>query len=183
MNKKLLIPLGLFIGLLVLFAVGLRLNPREIPSPLIGKTVPEFTAPVLGQSVSFSPAQLQGKVWLLNVWASWCVSCRQEHPVLMQLSKQKNIHLYGLNWKDELTAAKGWLAQHGDPYKASAFDPTGRTGIDYGVTGTPETFILDKEGIVRYKHVGPITKEVFIQIIWPVMQQLENNQLPVTKKS
>lgn len=162
MNKKLLIPLGLFIGLLVLFAVGLRLNPREIPSPLIGKPVPEFTAPVLGQSVSFSPAQLQGKVWLLNVWASWCSSCRQEHGVLLELARQQRVPLVGLNYKDTDTEAQQWL-NAGNPYQIVPVDAQGKIGIDLGVYGTPETFLIDRAGVVRAKHVGPLTLAVVNQ--------------------
>jgi cytochrome c biogenesis protein CcmG, thiol:disulfide interchange protein DsbE len=169
-----LIPLGLFGVLTVFLYIGLGLNPRELQSTLLDKPAPVFNLPQVNDPKQvLKKEDLLGKVSLINVWASWCVSCRQEHPLLMQLSKQKDIHLYGLNWKDELIAAKDWLVQHGDPYKTSAFDPTGRTGIDYGVTGTPETFVLDKEGIVRYKHIGPITKEVFIKILFPLMQQLE----------
>lgn len=162
MNKKLLIPLGLFIGLLVLFAVGLRLNPREIPSPLIGKPVPEFTAPVLGQAASFSPAQLQGKVWLLNVWASWCSSCRQEHGVLLELARQQRVPLVGLNYKDTDAEAQQWL-NAGNPYQVVPVDAQGKIGIDLGVYGTPETFLIDRAGVVRAKHVGPLTLAVVNQ--------------------
>lgn len=162
MNKKLLIPLGLFIGLLVLFAVGLRLNPREIPSPLIGKPVPEFTAPVLGQAVSFTPAQLQGKVWLLNVWASWCSSCRQEHGVLLELARQQRVPLVGLNYKDTDAEAQQWL-NAGNPYQIVPVDAQGKIGIDLGVYGTPETFLIDRAGVVRAKHVGPLTLAVVNQ--------------------
>jgi len=173
-----LIPLGVFVVLTAFLYIGLGLNPRALQSTLLDKPAPTFNLPqVNNPTQTLKKEDLLGKVSLINVWASWCVSCRQEHPLLMQLSKQKNIYLYGLNWKDELTAAKSWLMQHGDPYRASAFDPTGRTGIDYGVTGTPETFIIDKQGIVRYKYVGPITKDVFAKIIFPVIQQLENQPI------
>jgi len=162
MNKKLLIPLGLFVGLLVLFAVGLRLNPREIPSPLIGKPVPAFTAPVLGQTVSFSPAQLQGKVWLLNIWASWCSSCREEHGVLLELARQQRVPLVCLNYKDTDTEAQQWL-NAGNPYQIVPVDAQGKIGIDLGVYGTPETFLIDRAGVVRAKHVGPLTLAVVNQ--------------------
>ncbi|MDM8547823.1 DsbE family thiol:disulfide interchange protein [Candidatus Venteria ishoeyi] len=175
---KFLWPLIIFAVLVGFLYAGLSLNPREMKSTRLDKPAPFFKLLDVQKPESFfSSEQLRGKVSILNVWASWCVSCRQEHPLLMQLSKQKRINLYGLNWKDTLPAAQKWLAQHGNPYLASAFDTDGRVGIDYGVTGTPETFILDKKGIVRYKHVGPIGVKDFTDIFWPMIQELEAEQV------
>ncbi len=170
-----LIPLIMFMVLVVFLYIGLGKDPRKLDSTLIDQNAPVFDLPRVTQAEKrISSQELKGQVTLLNVWASWCVSCRQEHPLLMQLSQQKRINLYGLNWKDELPAAQAWLNRHGDPYIASAFDNTGRTGIDYGVTGTPETFVIDKQGVVRYKHVGPIGVRQFTDILWPMIQELEN---------
>ena len=159
--RRFLLPLAIFIVLVAFLAVGLRLNPREVPSPLIGKQVPPFRLPQLHASDKFIAAEdMRGKVWLLNVWASWCVSCRQEHPVLLDLDKQKKIPIVGLNYKDDRTAAIAWLTKHGgDPYLVSAADIDGRVGIDFGVYGVPETFLIDKNGVICYKHVGPVTAE------------------------
>jgi len=168
------IPMALFLVLTVFLYKGLGRDPHLLDSTLIDKPAPAFNLPRVGDSTQvLRKEDLLGQVSLLNVWASWCVSCRQEHPLLMQLAKQKAIHLYGLNWKDELPAARTWLSEHGDPYLASGFDHTGRTGINYGVTGTPETFVLDKQGVVRYKQVGPISKEIFLEVLWPLIQRLE----------
>jgi len=166
------LPLGIFTLLVVLLAIGLSLDPREVPSPFIGKPTPVFSLPALYQpDQQFSPQQLEGKVWLFNVWASWCVSCRQEHPLLMQLSKQNLVPIYGLNYKDESNDAKQWLQQWGNPYQLSAHDLTGSVGIDWGVYGVPETFVVDKAGVVRHKHIGPVTVDA-----------LENELLPLVKK-
>jgi cytochrome c biogenesis protein CcmG/thiol:disulfide interchange protein DsbE len=155
--RRFLLPLAIFIVLVGFLAVGLRLNPREVPSPLIGKPVPSFRLPQLqAPDQSISPEDLRGKVWLLNVWASWCVSCRQEHPVLIELDRQKKIMIVGLNYKDDRAAAIAWLKQYGgDPYAISAVDADGRVGIDFGVYGVPETFLIDKNGVIRDKHIGP----------------------------
>jgi len=170
-----LIPLGIFLILVIFLYIGLGLNPRQLDSTLIDQNAPVFNLPTVNKVTNTVTSEdFKGKVSLLNVWASWCVSCRQEHPLLMQLAKQNTVNLYGLNWKDELPAAQAWLARHGDPYIASAFDNTGRTGIDYGVTGTPETFVIDKKGVVRYKHIGPISVQQFSEILWPMIQELEN---------
>lgn len=169
-----LLPLGVFAVLVGFLYVGLSLDPRKLDSTLIDKPAPAFVLPNLNESgKTITNRDMLGKVWILNVWASWCVSCRQEHPLLMQLDKQPTINLYGLNYKDKESDALNWLHRHGDPYRASAFDADGRTGIDYGVTGTPETFVIDKKGVVRYKYVGPITGEVFQQEMWPLLQKLE----------
>ncbi len=169
-----LLPLGLFIGLVILLAVGLQLNPREVPSPFIGKPAPEFTLPRLHRPEStVSPADFRGQVWLLNVWASWCVSCRAEHPVLNRLAKRKEVILVGLNYKDLRNDALQWLAERGDPYTVTAVDADGKVGIDWGVYGVPETFVIDKRGIIRLKHTGPVTDAVLRDEILPLIRQLK----------
>ena len=171
--KRFLIPLAVFFLLVVFLAVGLTLNPREVPSPLKDKPAPAFTLPQLAAAdKSFSPADLKGKVWLLNVWASWCVSCRQEHPLLVSFSKEGSVPIVGLNYKDQLPDAKNWLAKFGDPYLLSAVDADGRVGIDYGVYGVPETYVIDKAGTIRMKHTGPITPESLQKQILPLVAEL-----------
>ena len=171
---KYLLPLLLFIALSVFLAIGLKLNPRDIPSPLLDKPAPAFNLPILATpSQSLSQADLKGKVWLLNVWASWCVSCREEHPLLIELAKQNRVMLVGLNYKDELQAANLWLSKQGNPYNVSVMDSDGRTGIDYGVYGVPETFVIDKAGIVRYKQIGPVTPDALQNKILPLVKQLQ----------
>ncbi len=173
--RRFLLPLAAFLVLVGFLAAGLRLDPREVPSPLIGTQVPVFKLPQLQSADKFlAPEDLKGKVWLLNVWASWCVSCRQEHPVLLQLDKQKRITIIGLNYKDERGAAIQWLREHGgDPYEVSAVDADGRTGINFGVYGVPETFLIDKQGVIRHKHIGPLTPEALEKTILPLARQLE----------
>lgn len=172
--RRFLFPLAVFIVLAGFLAAGLRLNPREVPSPLIGKPVPAFRLEQLHASDKFiAPEDMRGKVWLLNVWASWCVSCKQEHPVLIDLSRQKRIPIVGLNYKDERGAAIAWLNQHGgDPYLLSAVDLDGRVGIDFGVYGVPETFLIDKNGTIRYKHIGPVTEDALKTKILPLAEEL-----------
>ncbi len=172
--RRFLFPLAIFIVLAGFLAAGLRLNPREVPSPLIGKPVPAFRLAQLQVSDKFiTPEDMRGKVWLLNVWASWCVSCRQEHPVLIDLQQQNRIPIIGLNYKDDRAAAITWLTQHGgDPYLVSAVDADGRVGIDFGVYGVPETFLIDKNGMIRYKHIGPVTTEALKTKILPLAEEL-----------
>lgn len=171
--KRFLLPLGIFIALLLFLGVGLRLDPREIPSPFIGKPAPAFKLTQLNEpGKTISPQDMAGQVWLLNVWASWCVSCRQEHPVLMDFANQHVVPIIGLNYKDGREDGAGWLRQFGNPYKLSAFDADGRVGIDYGVYGVPETFIIDKRGVIRLKHVGPVTPEVIAQKLLPLIKEL-----------
>jgi cytochrome c biogenesis protein CcmG/thiol:disulfide interchange protein DsbE len=166
------IPLIVFAVLAGFFYVGLSLNPREVPSPFIGKPAPAFTLPVVGQPErTFSPSEVKGKVWLLNIWAPWCVSCRQEHGVLMQLA-QSGVPIYGLNWKDKDREAAGLLERTGSPFVVSADDLDGKVGIDYGVTGTPETFVIDKAGVIRMKHIGPISPDVWKNKIEPLVKEL-----------
>jgi cytochrome c biogenesis protein CcmG/thiol:disulfide interchange protein DsbE len=168
------IPLAIFVILLAFLYVGLGRDPREVPSPLIGKPAPAFTLAQLHEpSQTLSNTDLKGKVWLLNVWASWCVSCRTEHPLLMQLAAAKLLPVYGLDYKDKPDAGRAWLAQNGNPYTASIVDQDGRVGIDYGVYGVPETFLIDKQGVVRYKQIGPLTAEALQQKILPLARELE----------
>lgn len=171
--RRFLFPLLIFVVLVGFLAVGLRLNPREVPSPFIGKPAPMFSLSQLHDADHrFSPLDLRGQVWLLNVWASWCVSCRQEHPVLLELARHNIAPIIGLDYKDGREPAKGWLAEHGDPYRLSILDSDGKVGIDYGVYGVPETFVIDKAGIVRMKHIGPLTQAVVSEKIIPLVKEL-----------
>jgi len=163
-----------FVILVVLLAVGLTRNPREVPSPLVGKAAPAFDLPKLADPAArFKPADMAGKVWLLNVWASWCPSCRDEHPLLVEFAKTRKTPLVGLNYKDQRDDALKWLAQFGDPYVFSAVDADGRIGIDYGVYGVPETYVIDKAGTIRYKQIGPVTRESLAKKIVPLIEELE----------
>jgi cytochrome c biogenesis protein CcmG/thiol:disulfide interchange protein DsbE len=189
-----LLPLSIFIVLAGFLAVGLNLNPREVPSPLIDKPAPAFRLAQLNAAEqTISPDDMKGQVWLLNVWASWCVSCRQEHPILVNLAKRNLVPVVGLNYKEvrgdgsidsrkidpasELALARErareWLTQYGgDPYVVSAMDLDGRAGIDYGVYGVPETFVIDKAGIIRYKHIGPLSVDALEKKILPKVREL-----------
>jgi cytochrome c biogenesis protein CcmG, thiol:disulfide interchange protein DsbE len=170
------VPLGIFFALIVLLAVGLKLDPREVPSPLIDKPAPMFELPELrAPERTFSPKDLTGKVWMLNVWASWCTACREEHPVLLDFAKTGVVPVYGLNYKDQRPDGLAWLQRFGDPYKVSAFDEQGKVGIDYGVYGVPETYIIDKHGVIRYKRIGPVTPELIQQKILPLIKELDRN--------
>ncbi|MBK1714831.1 DsbE family thiol:disulfide interchange protein [Rubrivivax gelatinosus] len=171
--NRFLWPLVAFLVLVGFLAVGLNLNPREVPSPLIDKPAPEFRTTLLQEPErSVGKQDLVGQVWILNVWASWCTACREEHPVLVDWTKRASVPLYGLNYKDEAGAAKQWLQRLGDPYKASFVDRDGRIGIDFGVYGVPETFVVDKTGVIRYKHIGPVTPEVLRDTIEPLVRKL-----------
>jgi cytochrome c biogenesis protein CcmG, thiol:disulfide interchange protein DsbE len=173
MNRY-LIPLGIFIALAVLLYIGLGLNPREVPSPLIGKPAPAFElTSVADPGRTLASTELRGQVYLLNVWASWCVSCRQEHPLLMRLARSGTVPIYGLNYKDQRGDAQRWLAQFGDPYAESLFDTDGRVGMDYGVYGTPETFVIDKQGMIRHKKIGPVTEADLNDTILPLVKKLQ----------
>jgi cytochrome c biogenesis protein CcmG/thiol:disulfide interchange protein DsbE len=171
--NKFLLPLGGFIVLVALLAVGLNLNPREVPSPLIGKPAPDFKVPLLDDaSKTFSPKDMLGKVWLLNVWASWCVSCREEHPLLVEFAKTGTVPIVGLDYKDKREDGQRWLARFGNPYRVMPFDADGRVGIDYGVYGVPETYLIDKQGVIRFKQIGPITPDALQKKIIPLAQEL-----------
>ena len=170
-----LVPLVLFVALLIFLGIGLKLDPRTVPSPLVGKPAPGFELPrlhALDQSVTLD--DFKGKVWVLNVWASWCVSCRAEHPVLNQWAQSDHVFLVGLNYKDQTPDALLWLQQLGNPYAVSLVDADGRVGIDWGVYGVPETFVIDKHGTIRYKHIGPVSKEDLEQTLRPLIQQLQD---------
>jgi len=168
------LPLAVF-GVLVLFlGKGLDLNPKEVPSPLIDKAAPSFVLPQLyDASQTFSPKEMLGQVWMLNVWASWCVSCRQEHPILNDLARRQLVPIYGLNYKDQRADAMGWLRNLGDPYTKSISDIDGRVGMDYGVYGVPETYVIDKEGVIRYKQIGPVTVDALKIKIMPLIKELQ----------
>jgi cytochrome c biogenesis protein CcmG, thiol:disulfide interchange protein DsbE len=169
-----LLPLGIFFALVALLFVGLRLDPREVPSPLINKPAPAFNLPQLHDTgKTLSRQDLLGKVYLLNVWASWCVSCRDEQPILTEFAGSKQVEIYGLNYKDQREDAKRWLQMFGNPYIASAFDADGRVGIDWGVYGVPETFIVDRNGVIRYKHIGPVSQNDLDNKIMPVVRKLQ----------
>ena len=172
---RFLVPLAVFAVMVAFLAVGLGLNPREVPSPLINKPAPAFVLPQLHQpDKTFSQQDMLGRVWLLNVWASWCVSCRQEHPILMDLAKSNAVPIYGLNYTDPRDDALAWLKQFGDPYALSIADRDGRIGIDYGVYGVPETFVIDKQGAIRYKQIGPVTPEALRDKILPLVKALQS---------
>jgi cytochrome c biogenesis protein CcmG/thiol:disulfide interchange protein DsbE len=172
-SLKFLVPLAVFIALVAFFAVGLTRDPREVPSPFIGKPAPAFTLTQLhDEKVAFTPEDMKGKVWLLNVWASWCVSCRVEHPLLVEMSRGKVVPIVGLNYKDKRDDGVQWLAKFGNPYVLSAYDAEGKVGIDYGVYGVPETFVIDKQGVIRYKQIGPVTPEALEKTIMPLIKKL-----------
>ena len=169
-----LIPLSLFIAIVAFLAVGLNRDPSLVPSPLVGKPAPEFSMPRLKDpDETVSRSDLLGKVSLLNVWATWCVSCRTEHPLLVELANQGQLSIYGLNYKDDRDDAIRWLEQLGDPYVASVYDPDGRLGFDLGVYGLPETFVMDPHGVIAYKHIGPIDADAWQKKILPVIQALQ----------
>jgi cytochrome c biogenesis protein CcmG, thiol:disulfide interchange protein DsbE len=170
---KFAIPLVLFVALVGFFAVGLMRDPREVPSPFIGKPAPAFQLAQLHQADQvFTPESMKGRVWLLNVWASWCVSCRVEHPLLVEMAKQRVVPIVGLNYKDKREDGIQWLQRFGNPYMLSAYDLDGKVGIDYGVYGVPETFVIDKQGVIRHKQIGPITRESLDKTILPLIRQL-----------
>ena len=188
--KKVFIPLVLFFGLVIFLALGLNRDPREIPSPLIGKPAPAFSLVTLESDASFSPQQMLGKVWMLNVWATWCVACREEHPILVSFAEKNQIPIVGLSYKEiqpqdpaakqsdeiKLQVARErsavWLKRHGNPYTTSVMDLDGRVGIQYGVYGVPETYVIDSQGVIRFKHVGAVTPQLLAEKILPLMQGL-----------
>ena len=172
--KRYLLPLAVFLVLAGFLAVGLNRDPHEIPSPLVDKPAPAFNLPRVDDPMQMISTQdLRGQVWLLNVWASWCVACRQEHPLLVELARTGAIKVYGLNYKDKREDALGLLRKSGDPYVKSVSDTEGLVGIDYGVYGVPETFVIDKQGVIRYKQIGPITAEAMRDTLLPLVKKLE----------
>ncbi len=172
--KRYLLPLAVFLVMAGFLAVGLNRDPREVPSPLVDKPAPAFNLPRLdAPEQMISTQDLRGQVWLLNVWASWCVACRQEHPLLVDLARAGTVKVYGLNYKDKREDAIGMLRKTGDPYVKSVSDTEGLVGIDYGVYGVPETFVIDKQGVIRYKQIGPITPEALRDTLLPLIKKLE----------
>lgn len=170
--KRYLIPLAIFIVLAGFLAVGLKLNPREVPSPLIDKPAPDFALPLLDQpDKTVGLAEMKGQVWVLNVFASWCVPCLVEHPLVTQLAAS-GVKVVALNYKDKPEDASKWLARHGNPYNLVLADRQGQVGIDFGVYGVPETFIIDRDGKIRFKHIGPITPQALQEQILPLIKQL-----------
>jgi cytochrome c biogenesis protein CcmG/thiol:disulfide interchange protein DsbE len=173
-SLRFILPLAVFLVLVGFLAAGLKLDPREVPSPLIGKPAPGFTLTRLDDAgKTIRREDMLGKVWMLNVWASWCGACRDEHPHLLALARTKQLPIYGLNYKDTRDDGLGWLARFGNPYDASLFDQDGRVGIDFGVYGVPETFIIDKQGVIRFKQIGPVTPEVIETRIVPLVKELD----------
>ena len=171
--KRYLLPLAVFVVMLGFLVVGLSLKPHEIPSPLIDKPAPAFSLPTLdAPQQNLSAQDLRGKVWILNVWASWCVACRIEHPLLVEFSNTGVVPIYGLNYKDKREDAIAWLNKFGNPYTRSLSDTEGLVGIDFGVYGVPETFVIDKNGIIRLKQIGPVTPEVLRDEILPLVRKL-----------
>ncbi len=170
---RFLIPLAIFFTLVGFLAVGLHLDPREVPSPLIDKPAPEFALTQLdAPTQTIRRADMLGKVWMLNVWASWCETCREEHPYLVEFAKTRAVPIYGLNYKDQREPAQAWLAERGNPYVASLVDSNGRVGIDFGVYAVPETFLIDKQGIIRFKQIGELTPEVLANTVMPLVRKL-----------
>lgn len=176
MKVKYLVPLAIFLVIAVFLGVGLTRDPRKLPSTMIDKPAPQFSLrQVQALDRNFSPADMKGQVWMLNVWASWCTACRIEHPLLVEIHNAKVVPVVGLDYKDKPEDALKFLAQQGDPYVLSALDLEGRVGIDYGVYGVPETFIIDKNGRIRHKHVGPITPEALQKTILPMIAELKKS--------
>jgi cytochrome c biogenesis protein CcmG, thiol:disulfide interchange protein DsbE len=171
---RFMIPLGIFLGLVWFLAAGLRLDPREVPSPLINKPAPAFALTRLDQpEQTVRRDDLLGQVWLLNVFASWCVACREEHPLLVEFARRGVLPIYGLDYKDQRSAGMKWLSAMGNPYQASLFDPEGRVGIDFGVYGVPESFLIDAKGVIRYKQIGPFTPDAIENKLLPLVRQLQ----------
>ena len=172
--KRALIPFCIFLVMVGFLAAGLKLDPREVPSPLVGKPAPAFTLSRLdAPAQTMSTKDMLGQVWLLNVWASWCGACREEHPALMALSNSGVVPIYGMDYKDTRVDALQWLDLGGNPYEATVMDMDGRVGIDYGVYGVPETYVIDKAGVIAYKQIGPVTEEALREKILPLVKRLQ----------
>jgi cytochrome c biogenesis protein CcmG/thiol:disulfide interchange protein DsbE len=174
MILRALIPFAVFLLLIVLLWAGLKLDPRKIPSPLVDKPAPQFSLPRLdAPEKTLNSNDFLGQVWLLNIWASWCVACRSEHPVLNAWSRQDNLMLVGMDYKDKREDGLNWLKILGNPYNVSVMDEDGRAGMDWGVYGVPETFVIDKKGVIRYKHIGPISWDDLSTTLRPLIRRLE----------
>lgn len=170
---KYLVPLAIFGVMVVVLAIGLKLDPRYVPSPLIDRAAPAFSLTALDDAgTTLTKASFSGRPIVLNVWASWCSACREEHPLLVALAQDGAAEIIGLNYKDTREDAQRWLAEHGDPYRRSIFDPDGRLGLDLGVYGVPETFVIDRDGVIRHKQVGPLTPEIWARDIAPLLKTL-----------
>ncbi|HVS20623.1 MAG TPA: DsbE family thiol:disulfide interchange protein [Pyrinomonadaceae bacterium] len=173
MNRLFLLPLALFIALVAFLLIGLHRDPHEVPSPLINKPAPAFQLPQLkAPTKTFSPQEMRGKVWLLNFWGTWCIACREEHPLLIEYAKSGAIPIYGVDYKDDRATALQLLGELGDPYTLNSFDADGRVSIDYGVYGAPESYLIDRNGVIRFKQIGPITEDVWRDKIVPLAKQL-----------
>lgn len=171
---RFILPFVVFLIMAAFMYVGLGLNPHEVPSPLVGKTAPAFTLPQLHEPAKqFSPQDMKGKVWLFNVWASWCTACENEHPVFLELSRQNLVPIYGMDYKDKREDGEAWLRKHGNPYALVVSDAEGRVGIDYGVYGVPETYVIDKQGVIQHKHIGAVTPEILDEKIIPLVKELQ----------
>lgn len=171
---RFILPFVIFMIVAIFLFVGLGLNPHEVPSPLVGKPAPEFSLPQLHEpDKQFSLQDMKGKVWLFNVWASWCTACEYEHPLFMELSRRNLVPLYGMDYKDKREDGMAWLQQHGNPYTLVVSDAEGRVGIDYGVYGVPETYLIDKQGVIRYKHIGMVTEKDLSEKILPLVKELQ----------
>jgi len=171
---RFILPFVIFMIVAVFLFVGLGLNPHEVPSPLVGKPAPAFSLPQLHEpDKQFSLQDMKGKVWLFNVWASWCTACEQEHPLFMEISRRNLVPLYGMDYKDKREDGMAWLQQHGNPYTLVVSDAEGRVGIDYGVYGVPETYLIDKQGVIRYKHIGAVTERDLSEKILPLVKELQ----------
>lgn len=174
MPMRFAVPLLLFATLVVFLGIGLQRDPRLLPSPLIGQPAPQFSLGTLATpDTPLTRDALLGRPFLLNVWASWCAQCREEHPLLVELGRAGQVLLIGLNYHDELEAGRRWLTERGDPYRLSLFDPQGKLGLDLGVYGVPETFLIDGQGVIRYKHVGPLNNEILTRQLLPLLASLE----------
>ena len=171
------LPLAVFIVMAVILGIGLTKDPRLVPSPLIGKPVPEFSLPpVQGHTLGLATADLKGEVALVNVFASWCVACREEHPVLLELAKKGIVPIHGLDYKDKPADGQAWLDELGDPYTRTGADIAGRVGIDWGVYGVPETFVVDRNGVIAYKQIGPVTPKALEDTILPLVRKLQGGE-------
>lgn len=178
MKLRHIAPLLAFFVVVWFLGRGLSLDPSKLPSPFIDKPAPEFTLPQLqAPDVQFNSADMIGQVWLLNIWASWCTACRVEHPLFIELSTRNLLPIVGLNYKDKSDEAIAWLGQLGNPYSIIAADVDGKVGIDWGVYGVPETFVIDRKGIVRYKHIGPVDRQSLDVTILPLIQKLQQSPL------
>lgn len=171
---RFILPFVIFMIVAAFLFIGLGLNPHEVPSPLVGKPAPAFSLPQLHEpEKQFSLQDMKGKVWLFNVWASWCTACEYEHPLFMELSRQNLVPLYGMDYKDKREDGMAWLQKHGNPYTLVVSDAEGRVGIEYGVYGVPETYLIDKQGVIQYKHIGMVTEKDLSEKILPMVKELQ----------